>query len=238
MSELIRPLMVSRPVALALAGTLALGSAAALVTPRAESAETLAGRAAVIDGDTLEIEGTHIRLEGIDAPEKAQTCSRRWFGSWSCGEAASKELAKLVDGRRVECESRGHDKYSRVLGVCFVDGRDINAEMVRNGFAWAFVKYSKSYVETEAEARTMKIGIWQGEAEPAWVFREKRWQAAEQTAPDGCAIKGNVTASGHIYHMPWSPWYGKVRVEANKGEHWFCSETEAKAAGWRPAVVN
>lgn len=236
MSESIRMKLVSRPVALALAGTVALSFL--LSPPRAESAETLAGRATVIDGDTIEIAGTHIRLEGIDAPEKAQTCGRRWLGSWSCGEAASKELGKLIGSRRVDCESRGHDKYGRVLGVCFVDGRDINAEMVRNGFAWAFVKYSQSYIEVEAEARALKIGIWQGEAEPAWEFRDKRWHVAEQSAPEGCAIKGNVTAGGRIYHMPWSPWYGKVRVEERKGERWFCSEAEAKAAGWRPAVVN
>ena len=56
-------------------------------------------------------------------------------------------LAKLVAKRRVSCESRGNDKYDRMLGICFVDGRDINAEMVREGFAWAFVKYSQTYVK-------------------------------------------------------------------------------------------
>ena len=76
------------------------------------------------------------------------------------------------------------------------------------------------------------------DAEPAWLFREKHWAGAEQAAPKGCAIKGNVTAHGHIYHMPWSPWYGKVKVDAAKGERWFCSESEAMAAGWRPAAVH
>jgi hypothetical protein len=125
-----------------------------------------------------------------------------------------------------------------MLGICFVDGRDINAELVRSGLAWAFVKYSTSYVEAEGEARALKIGIWQAETEPAWVYREKRWQSAETGAPNGCAIKGNVTAKGNIYHMPWSPWYGKVRIEAAKGERWFCSEAEARQAGWRPAMVH
>jgi hypothetical protein len=68
-------------------------------------------------------------------------------------------------------------------------------------------------------------------------FRDKRWASAETAAPNGCAIKGNVTAHGHIYHMPWSPWYGKVRIDPTKGERWFCSESEAKAAGWRPAAA-
>jgi endonuclease YncB( thermonuclease family) len=196
------------------------------------------GQATVIDGDTINIEGTHVRLEGIDAPEAHQTCGRELVGSWSCGAAATKALNRLIGDRRVDCENRGHDKYGRVLGVCFVDGRDINAAMVQSGFAWAFVKYSRSYVDQEAEARAAKVGIWQGEAEPAWIYREKRWASAESAAPNGCAIKGNVTAHGHIYHMPWSPWYGKVKVDAAKGERWFCSEAEAREAGWRPAVVN
>jgi hypothetical protein len=58
---------------------------------------------------------------------------------------------------------------------------------------------------------------------------------AEQQAPDGCAIKGNITENGHIYHMPWSPWYGRVKVDPAQGERWFCSEAEAKSAGWRSA---
>ena len=54
---------------------------------------------------------------------------------------------------------------------------------------------------------------------------------------DGCAIKGNVTRNGRIYHMPWSPWYGQVTIDETQGKRWFCSETEAMAAGWRPAMV-
>jgi endonuclease YncB( thermonuclease family) len=234
-------LLSRRPVASALVGVVALFLLSLL--PAAQSAARpssasggMSGLARVIDGDTLDIDGRHVRLEGIDAPEAAQSCGRRLIGTWKCGAAASEALEKLVSKRRVTCESRGTDKYDRVLGVCYVDGVDINARMVREGFAWAFVKYSRSYVQEEAEARLARVGIWQGTAEPAWVFREKQWAGAEQTAPEGCAIKGNVTAHGHIYHMPWSPWYGKVKVDQAKGERWFCSEADARAAGWRPAV--
>ena len=62
----------------------------------------------------------------------------------------------------------------------------------------------------------------------------KRWAAAEQQAPEGCAIKGNVTKHGSIYHMPWSPWYAQIKIEPDKGKRWFCTEAEALAAGWRP----
>jgi endonuclease YncB( thermonuclease family) len=229
------------PVASALVGVVALGALLAMPTrdsaARAPAGDgDLAGLARVIDGDTLEIAGRHVRLEGIDAPESGQTCGRRLIGSWRCGSAAADALAKLVAKRRVSCESRGNDKYDRMLGICFVDGRDINAEMVREGYAWAFVKYSQTYVKQEEEARVARVGIWQGDAEPAWVYREKRWAGAEQEAPKGCAIKGNVTEHGHIYHMPWSPWYGKVKVDEAKGERWFCSEAEAISAGWRAAA--
>lgn len=222
-----------RLVALALAGPVGFALLAAGLAPAA-SLPGPSGRAIVIDGDTIDIDGQHIRLEGIDAPEHAQTCGRKWFGTWSCGAAATRALDALVRGRRVACDNEGYDKYGRILGLCTVDGRDINAEMVRSGYAWAFVKYSTRYVAEEAEARKAKAGIWQGEAEPAWVYREKTWDVAEPAAPSGCAIKGNVTANGHIYHMPWSPWYAKVKVEPAKGEQWFCSEADAAKAGFRP----
>jgi len=109
---------------------------------------------------------------------------------------------------------------------------------VRHGHAWAFVKYSGSYVKEEAEARRERAGIWQGEATPAWEYRQQRWAKAEGGAPDGCAIKGNVTAHGKIYHMPWSPWYDQIKIDQAKGRRWFCSEAEAIAAGWRPVNLH
>ena len=138
----------------------------------------------------------------------------------------------------MSCEPRGLDRYGRTLAACFVDGRDINAQMVRQGYAWAFVKYSSAYVKEEAAAKAEGLGIWQGEAVPAWEFRASRWATAEHAAPEGCAIKGNVTRNGRIYHMPWSPWYAQIKMEPDKGKRWFCSEAEALAAGWRPVLAH
>lgn len=230
--------LARRPVASALAGILALGVLALVPVGGTAARSGVAGPAHVVDGDTLDIGGERVRLEGIDAPEMAQTCPRRFIGSWACGKAAAGALEGLVAGQNVACQSLGTDKYGRLLGVCFVAGRDINAEMVRQGHAWAFVRYSTSYVEEEAQARALRVGIWQGDAEPAWVYRDKRWAGAGEAAPRGCAIKGNVTEHGHIYHTPWSPWYDKVKIDERKGERWFCSEAEALAAGWRPAAVH
>lgn len=228
-----------RLVAFALAAGICFTVSPTHVPARSSVAvDALTGVAHVIDGDTLDLNGTRIRLEGIDAPEAGQTCKRRWIGWWACGAAATAALNGLAAGRALACETRGHDKYGRVLGVCFAGGLDINAQMVRTGHAWAFVKYSTSYVKEEAAAKAEGVGIWQGESMPAWEYRAQRWAGAEQQAPQGCAIKGNITKHGRIYHMPWSPWYGQIKIEAAKGKRWFCTESEALAAGWRPVQAH
>lgn len=230
--------LIRRSVWRALTGVLAL--VALMLAPANETVALgdLIGAARIIDGDTIEISGERVRLEGIDAPETAQTCGRGGGEQWRCGKTAARVLTKLVSGKRVSCNRHGTDKYGRMIGVCFVGDLDINAEMVRSGHAWAYVKYSSNYVKQEAEARAKRVGIWQANAEPAWEFRKKRWQSAEQVAPSGCVIKGNVSKRGQIYHMPWSPWYSKVRIDQASGERWFCSEAEALAAGWRPVAEN
>lgn len=230
---------VCSSVALALVGTLVIGLSSA---PRIEAArsepEPLSGPARVLDGDTIEIGGVRVRLEGIDAPEHGQSCGRVGGGSWNCGSAAANALEKMIGNQSVDCTPSGLDKYGRTLGLCRAGSVDLNAEMVRKGFAWAFVKYSTLYVSAEAEARAASAGVWQGAADPPWVYRERRWTNAAPVAPEGCAIKGNVSSKGHIYHMPWSPWYDRVKVDTVRGERWFCSEADALAAGWRPAMAH
>ncbi|WP_051388575.1 thermonuclease family protein [Hyphomicrobium nitrativorans] len=176
--RLLRPLS-SAVLFLVAAGLLALPSAVSSRTADTAESETsvVSGRAKVLDGDTIEIAGTRIRLEGIDAPESAQMCSRKGTGLWPCGKDATEHLKRMTSGRHVACDDVGEDRYGRTLGWCTVDGLDINAEMVRSGFAWAFVRYSTRYVAAEREARSAEAGIWQGEAEPAWAFRERRRNA-------------------------------------------------------------
>ena len=196
----------------------------------------VAGPAAVVDGDTIEIAGQRIRLEGIDAPEAAQSCNGGKAGVLACGRAATRALSELIGQEDVSCESAGTDKYGRMLGLCFLDGEDINRYMVESGNAWAYIKYSTRYEAVEAGARALKTGIWSSENQPAWEFRKTLWQVAEVTSPAGCAIKGNVSRHGQIYHVPWSAWYDKVSIDEARGERWFCSEDEAVKAGWRPSA--
>lgn len=214
-------------------------SVAALAAPGPElSGPAIEGAARVIDGDTIDVAGRRIRLEGIDAPEAGQTCRSSDGADWACGQAASEHLRSLIGRAPIRCTERGEDKYGRTLAYCFIGATNINQAMVADGYAWAFVKYSSAFVAEEAAARAARAGIWQGSADAPWDYRAGRWQTAEQQAPAGCAIKGNISGNGHIYHLPWSPWYAKVKIDTARGEKWFCNESDAIAAGWRPASAN
>lgn len=195
----------------------------------------LAAEVRVIDGDTLRIGDISHRLYGIDAPEAGQKCAKENGGSWACGKAAISAMEALVLGARsVQCEPQGEDDYGRKLSICFADSVNLNEEMVRLGLAWSFRRYSSMFNELEEEIRSTATGIWQAETQTPWDYRAERWQVAEQEAPNGCAIKGNINRKGEkIYHAPWSPWYDRTKVDESKGQRWFCSEAEATAAGWR-----
>ena len=94
----------------------------------AKPGSPLVGRARVLDGDSLEISGARIRLQGIDAPEWKQTCTDPKGQAWSCGQAAAQELQSHIGGRELTCARHGVDRYNRILAVCSApDGSDVNA---------------------------------------------------------------------------------------------------------------
>jgi endonuclease YncB( thermonuclease family) len=198
----------------------------------------LAAEIGIIDGDTFDLGGTRYRIHGIDAPEAGQKCETGNGGQWDCGRASVDALEDfLISAGEVRCDLGTPDGYGRTISVCWADGLDVGRTLVRQGFAWAFVKFSVDYVAEEALARDVGIGIWRAETEPAWEFREKRWRSFGGEAPDpNCPIKGNINNQGErIYHPPWSQVYARTKVSPEKGERWFCDEGEAVAAGWRPA---
>lgn len=183
----------------------------------------------VIDGDVLDLAGERIRLFGIDAPEGGQSC-----GPVDCGKAATDALVDILSTGPIRCEPVGTDRYGRSLSRCRAGRLDVNREMVRRGMAWAYHQYADDYVRDEKAAKASGIGIWQYPSQPAWEYRAEKLSRSAQKAPGGCAIKGNISASGKIYHPPSSHWYAKTRIDTERGERWFCSEAEAVAAGWRP----
>ena len=131
----------------------------------------LTGAPNIVDGDTLHLNGTKIRLHGIDAPETKQSCTDQHGASYMCGEASTEALRALVGSQPVRCEGSTHDRYGRLIGVCYANGIDLNAEMVRQGWALAYRRYSKDYVSAEKEALEAKRGMWAGEFEKPWDWR-------------------------------------------------------------------
>jgi endonuclease YncB( thermonuclease family) len=119
----------------------------------------------VIDGDGLEIDGVAHRLFGIDAPEQGQKCDRKGGGNWSCGKSATRALQKLIEQGSVQCQSRGQDEFGRELSLCTAGSMGINRQMVVDGYAWAFFKYSDIFEKEERIARSKEIGIWQAPTE-------------------------------------------------------------------------
>jgi endonuclease YncB( thermonuclease family) len=130
------------------------------------------GRAYVIDGDTIDIAGARIRLEGIDAPESAQSCADPKGQPWPCGAAATRELANHLRGRDVTCDPIARDRYRRVLAVCSLAGDDVNAWMVRQGWAVAY-GYAGTYQSAQDEAKAAKRGIWAGTFMPPAEWRKR-----------------------------------------------------------------
>lgn len=191
----------------------------------------LEGRAVAVTGDTLRIAGTRVVLDGIEAPEAAQSCARKSGGTWKCGAAAKEALAELVRGRRITCDIVG-DKETAKRARCYVGGNDVAEELVRAGKVFADGGFWGSYAGVESDAETQKVGLWEGEAERPQDYRDKRWQEASKMAPDGCPIKGAIRAGERTYVLPWAPSYDDIRLRESRGERWFCSESEAEAAGW------
>lgn len=221
-----------------------------VLAPSPSIAQTVAGKAEIIDGDTLTVSGMRVRLFAIDAPEARQSCYKE-SEAWNCGVEASQALQSLVGGSDVICEGQETDQYGRLVATCRIGQTDIGREMVASGWATAFRNYSDRYVADEARAKAAKLGIWGSTFETPEGFRSagqtkstppgsNASRASGRTSPgqsvssEGrCAIKGNRNRKGQwIYHLPGMPYYDQTRPEEI-----FCTEAQAQAAGYRRAIV-
>ncbi|GAB1582320.1 thermonuclease family protein [Phyllobacterium phragmitis] len=138
-----------------------------------------AGPAYVIDGDTLVVNGRHIRLRGIDAPEMRQLC-RRQERDYDCGVEARNAMKRLIAGRAVRCSGSREDKYNRLLGECKAGDVDLNRSMVEDGWAVAY----GNYADDEAQARRERRGIWAGTFERPQDWRREH-EAMQETPHEG-----------------------------------------------------
>lgn len=205
----------------------------------------------VLDGDSFVMRGpggdrVEVRIGEIDAPE----------GGQAHGDISRRKLAALLDGARVRLDVQAIDDYGRTVGRPYVDTLDVAAELVRTGDAWVYRRYLKdpTLPELERQAKAAGQGLWslpEAQRVPPWEWRQQaRGQARAQARPSArppagqgatqddprCRIKGNINGRGErIYHLPGQEHYEDTRVSVSRGERWFCSETEARDAGWRPA---
>lgn len=128
---------------------------------------------AITDGDTVRVIDSgkgeiRVRLDGIDAPERKQPFS----------DKSKQALSEKVFGKTVELEDKGKDRYGRTIGILMVDGRNINREMVAEGWAWWYRKYAPGNTEleqAETAAREKRLGLWADPMPvPPWDFRAKK----------------------------------------------------------------
>jgi endonuclease YncB( thermonuclease family) len=217
-----------------------------------------AADAVVKDGDTLKVGVTVFRLEGVDAPELDQLCLDEHRADWACGIAARNALSALVGDRAVTCQDGGPAPgYPDTrLGICWVTDElvSLNQQLVREGWALNYDP-KRSFKADQDQAQESRRGLWKGCFVAPWDLRNWRKAAAkllgpvcgelastrdrlfpdEIEMPPGCSIKGQVAvrarALGYrgIYHLESCRSYQSTK----KPNRWFCSEDEAKAAGFR-----
>jgi endonuclease YncB( thermonuclease family) len=136
----------------------------------APASADVSGEPTVIDGDTIVVAGEHVRLQGIDAPEMHQTCTA-YGQEWPCGRTAADWLKDRLRGQQVDCIGHARDRYGRLLAVCYSGGENLNEQLVREGWALDFRKYSTDYLQAESEAKRAGAGIWRGTFDPPWEWR-------------------------------------------------------------------
>ena len=217
-----------------------------------DAAEHLTGSARVVDGDTVVIGSTSVRLNGIDAPETDQVCVDAAHATWTCGIAARDALS-VKQQASWDCAITGHDRYGRSLATCRVEA----ARMSASGWPRTAGRCRSFAIPTPTIAT--KLGPRRAEGSlgrrllAPWDWRARNSKtsfsgatsvpidaqrillspasAAEAPSPE-CIIKGNVNRSGEcIYHVPGGAFYSKVKMKPGEGDRWFCTAEEAEAAG-------
>jgi endonuclease YncB( thermonuclease family) len=222
-------------------------------------------RAATVvkDGDTIQLGDITYRLDGTDAPELDQVCIDDHADPFGCGIDAREQLSKLIGGRLVRCDDLGPDKVfrNRHVGICRIDGdaTSLNQQLVRQGLAVSVEPATKLHLKDDAAAaKADNRGLWKGCFASPQDFRTGKKDGALMGAscradrdreirsvlfpedlamPPSCSIKGKFavrarfTGNVGVYHLQGCRSYAGL----TKPDRWFCSEDDAKAAGFRRA---
>jgi len=126
----------------------------------------------IIDGDTIHLNKEKIRFTGIDTPELKQTCNKNNEIIY-CGIEARQLLIDKIGKNQVYCIREGKDQYNRTLAECFIKDLSLSKFLVREGYAFAYRKYSKKFINDENYARKKSIGMWSMKFEYPWDWRKK-----------------------------------------------------------------
>jgi endonuclease YncB( thermonuclease family) len=125
----------------------------------------------VVDGDTIHLNGEKIRFTGIDTPELKQTCIKN-SAKDLCGITAKEILIDKIGDNIVECIMDGKDQYNRTLAECFVNNESLSSYLVRSGYAFAYRRYSKKFIQDEDYAKVNQIGMWSMDFQYPWDYRK------------------------------------------------------------------
>ncbi|WP_226344283.1 thermonuclease family protein [Agilicoccus flavus] len=210
----------------------AASASVAAAAPTTVSAAALTPVTRVVDGDTLHVRvgrrTEKVRVIGLDTPEIGECHARE----------ATRAMAALVQRRSVRLVADhtqpNRDRYQRLLRhVVLRDGRSVAPLLIAGGHGWEFT-YGQAYqgqaAHRRAEARAIKAraGLWRG----------CRGLTRVIAVRGRCAIKGNISTRGEkIYHVPGATYYGATVINPRKGERYFCTELQARKAGWRASEV-
>ena len=227
---------------------------------------TFAADATATDGDTIKLDGTSYKLDGIDAPEPDQACLGPSGTIWMCGLEARNRLAEIIGKGTVRCNDKGPDPAypRRHIGECWIDGEpaSLNQRLVREGWAMNFEPYARGrFNRDEGDARANLRGLWAGcfiapRDLRYWnKAKAKLWGAAcssvrdldvrnalfpdHPSMPPGCSIKGTMPSRAQLTgHRGIYHLEGcrSYRTTTNP-RRWFCSEEEAQAGGFRKALT-
>lgn len=210
---------------------------------------------AVIDGDTLDIDGEAIRFAGIDAPEPGQSCDQGGHLT-ACGREAAFMLRKMIEmehERPVCAKVAGGDAF-----MCQVGSVDPAEVLLESGLAVALSNAPMHYRLAERQAREVPLGIWRGAFVVPADWRAGKRLPAERDAllaakaatdwprriaglailpepishRDPCIIKGVIAGTARWYFGPLDPGYAQIDLKPGK-DRMFCSDDEARSAGWR-----
>lgn len=174
--------------------------------------------ARVIDGDTFETkEGLRIRLASSEAPA-LDLCA---------GKEAKEKLEELILNKTLYLKVTYFDTYRRLVSLVYTDTDFVNEMMLSSGNAY----YSRS--TPGAIGDTLKLATAKAREEKKGLFSESCTQTVNAKNKK-CDIKGNTSRNGKIYYLPECGVYPNVELQLYLGDQWFCSESQAKAAGFRP----